>query len=672
MHDVVLVLMPYAAVERPSVAIGTLHACLLQAGISTRVMHATLRFADEIGLAAYESINSAAISNRIGEWTFAGAAFPDADLDPEGYLHRLSRLLGETPHFTDQLLAVRDAATAFVDRIARDVVASHPRIVGCSSVFQQQCASLALLRRVRDLDPSIVTLLGGGNCEGEMGWTTHQSFDWVDFVVSGEADEVIAPLCRDILAHGRNASVSGPGVFGPAHRRRTSATPAEPALYARVRNMANVPEPVYDEYFEELERCRFRAHVLPGVSIETARGCWWGEKHHCSFCGISDSGMVFRAKPATQVLGELDSLHRRYGIHRFVTADNIIETSYFDTLMPELANADRGFALFYQTKANLKKAQVALLAQAGVRWIQPGIESLDDRVLPLLAKGASAAINVQLMKWCRQYGVWLLWNLLFGAPGEEDSWYEETATWLPLVAHLQPPSSGELTAIRYNRFSPYFERAEEFGLELVPYWAYRHTYPHDDERRARQAYYFTDLRDVAASVNAHERPGIRAILQILSAWSDGFLDRTSGPLAVMRQDAPILEQRRIGDRLVIRDTRPCAVASSHELSPSETAVMLACDAATAVPAIAVATGLDRFEVDAVLATLADRKLVLRFGERILALAIDAPAAPYPDPFDFPAGLLLREPMHTQPWDLPIAQLFSPDERGAYSDDCSHS
>ncbi|HYO76039.1 MAG TPA: RiPP maturation radical SAM C-methyltransferase [Thermoanaerobaculia bacterium] len=658
MHDVVLVLMPYASVERPSLALGTLQACLLRAGISAHAMHATLRFADAIGLLAYEGINNSVIGHRIGEWTFAGAAFPDDDLQADEYLETLSVLLGDPPGYIEQLRTVRAMGASFVDSIAREVLLHRPRIVGCSSVFKQQAASLALLRRIRELDPSVVTMLGGGNCEGEMGWVTHQSFDWVDYVVSGEADELLAPLCRDIFAMGRDVPKSrlAPGVFGPAHRG-DNAPPSGHALYARVRTMANVPEPVYDEYFDELARCHYRAYVLPGIAVETARGCWWGEKHHCSFCGISDSGMVFRAKPAAQVLAELDSLHARYGINRFVTADNIIETSYFDTLMPVLAGRD--YALFYQTKANLKRRHVELLAEAGVRWIQPGIESLDDRVLPLLAKGASAAINVQLLKWCRSNGVWVLWNMLFGAPGEEDAWYAELAEWLPLIVHLQPPSAGELSAIRYNRFSPYFENAAELGLELVPAWAYRFTYPHGAEERARQAYYFTDANDVAGSDRYWMRPGVQRVNERLRDWTERFIDADASPAPTVRADAPMLTATADGERLLIRDTRPCAVAPMHVLSGLAARVYRACDAATTPSAIAAALDTPLRDVDEIVSTLRERNLVLDLGGRVLALAVDDPPAPYRTAFDFPAGLLLRTPHPDtrETWDLPLTAIF---------------
>ncbi|MGH6671540.1 MAG: RiPP maturation radical SAM C-methyltransferase [Xanthobacteraceae bacterium] len=670
--EVVLVLMPYASVERPSVALGTLQACLRRAGITTRSLYANLRFADRLGLQGYESINGSAISNRIGEWTFAEAAFPDADLRPQAYLETLSALLGDPPELIEQLARVRALATAFVGDMAHAVLSGHPRIVGCSSMFQQQCASLALLRRVRELDPSVVTMLGGGNCEGEMGWTAHQSFDWIDFTISGEADELLPDLCRAILDCGRDvpASLLAPGIFAPAHRTAGEApTPPQRALYARVRRMDRLPVPSYEDYFEELDRARFKPRVLPGIAIETARGCWWGEKHHCSFCGISDSGMLFRGKRAEQIIDELDELFTRHRIGRFVTADNIIEPSYFESLMPALIDAGRGYGLFYQTKANLKRRQVELLAASGVRWIQPGIESLDDRVLPLLEKGASAAINLQLIKWSRQYGVWLLWNMLFGAPGEDDAWYSELAAWLPLIYHLQPPSTQEMTAIRYNRFSPYFERAGEFGLDLVPYWAYQHTYPHDAERRARQAYYFYDRRDAANSARPWSRPGVRAVNDRLREWTALFLDREAAPIPTVRFDAPVLVAKPDGDGMIIRDTRPCAVASRHRLSPVETRVYRACDVANSSAAIVstlerTGAAASASQVDDILGGFAERKLMLAFGHRFLALAVDEPMSAYGDPLDFPAGLLLPDRAAAEPpsppldsaWDVPVAAL----------------
>lgn len=683
MPDVALVLMPYASVQRPSAALGTLKACLNQDGITATTIYGNMRFAAALGLTGYESINTSSIANRIGEWTFAAAAFPDSDLRPRAYVSALSEVLGHPPGLAEQLQYVRDAACAFVDRIARDVLELRPRIVGCSSMFQQHTASLALLRRIRALDPSVVTILGGGNCEGEMGWTTHQSFDWVDFVVSGEADALLGPLCRAILDHGRNvpASTLGSGVFGPQHREPGACPidgglppPPVSALYARVARMDQVPMPDYDDYFAELDQSPFRRQVLPGITVETARGCWWGEKHHCAFCGISDSGMWFRAKLPDQAKREMETLHARHGVHRFAPADNIIEPSFFNTLLPALADGGSRMSIFYQTKANLRRRQVTALAEAGVRWIQPGIESLDDRVLSLLSKGASATINLQLMKWARNDGIWMLWNLLFGAPGEDDDWYAETAQWLPLVYHLQPPSGGALSPIAYNRFSPYFENQSAFGIDLTPYWSEQFTYPLDRRGLARQAYFFLDRGDAGRSIDLAARPGVRALNDRLRDWTAVFVDNDAGPMPTMRADAPVLAAAPSGNGLTIRDTRPCAIAARHDLSEREAQVYRLCDSATSRAVIAGAlasagVAIASEQIDDILGTLRRRKLILDFDGRLLALATDDPLAAYPAIADFPAGLIWDAPRRERcaidsppsAWDMPLsecAQFFS--------------
>jgi hypothetical protein len=86
---------------------------------------------------------------------------------------------------------LRAEAEDFVDSAAARVLAHKPRIVGCTSTFQQHVASLALLRRIRELDPSVISMMSGENCETQMGRATHRAFPWGDYVVSGEADQLI-------------------------------------------------------------------------------------------------------------------------------------------------------------------------------------------------------------------------------------------------------------------------------------------------------------------------------------------------------------------------------------------------------------------------------------------------------------------------------------------------
>src|SRR5437764_6330435 len=77
------------------------------------------------------------------------------------------------------------------------------------------------------------------------------------------------------------------------------------------------------------------------------------------------------------------------------------------------------------------------------------------------------------------------------------------ATLLPLLTHLQPPSS--CSPIRLDRFSPFFTRSERHGLHRVrPSPAYYYVYPFGRREIARLAYFFDfdypDRRDPRAYV----------------------------------------------------------------------------------------------------------------------------------------------------------------------------
>src|SRR5262249_21607429 len=150
---------------------------------------------------------------------------------------------------------------------------------------------------------------------------------------------------------------------------------------------------------------------------------------------------------------------------RIEAVDNILAIDYFDRALPQMANLPKKLSVFFEVKSNLKRHEVESLAAAGIRWIQPGIESFDTRILKLMRKGVTGAHNVQVLKWSRQFGLRMSWNILWGFPGEQDEWYVEMASWIDLIQHLQPANAVRL---RFQRYSPYQRDAEQYGLKLRP------------------------------------------------------------------------------------------------------------------------------------------------------------------------------------------------------------
>jgi len=629
--DVLLVLMPYADIARPSLALGLLKACLTQAGLRCSVDHANLRFTEQLG---WGMPDLPYVERLLGEWVFAGAAFPDQAGAPASVLMGKAAQGAFLPSDTlaDQRLLraledLRTFAPIFVAEVARDVLSRGPRIVGCSSMFEQHCASLALLREIKLLDPTVITMLGGANCEAEMGWGTIKAFPWVDVVVSGEADELFAPLCHRLLKEGVNLPWQDLpiGVLTQGHVR-ANAYPVGSGRIPRVsvQNLNASPYPDYDDFFEALERSPLRDRIRPGLLVETSRGCWWGQKSHCTFCGLNGGGMAFRVKEPGRALAEFEALAKRYGEPRFMVVDNIIDMGYFKTVLPELVKKKAPYRLFYETKANLKREQVRTLAESGVIWIQPGIEGFHDQLLRLMAKGNSAMINLQLLKYTREFGIYTTWLLLFGFPGEDDDWHFQVAKWLPRVFHLQPPKC--VGKVLYDRFSVYHQRPDDFGLKLKPAKSYSAVYPLPADSLEEIAYFFADGNE---DPDAGFSPGARALIRLVVTWVR-LHKRSLRPLFCMKS---------VEGRVELFDTRPCATARRRILEGLAAKLYTRCEPAIARTSLhrQFAGEASEMEIDACLDGLIAEYCLLEIDGKLLALAVEGECPSYCDPVDFPGG-----------------------------------
>jgi ribosomal peptide maturation radical SAM protein 1 len=548
----------------------------------------------------------------------------------------------------DRLRELRAAIPGFIDATARRVLATGARIVGCTSVFEQHAASLALLRRIRELDPAVVTMIGGANCETSMGLATHRNFPWVDYVVSGEADGLIVDLCRKILDQGPDIPIAGlpRGVLGPRHRDVLPLAGHRPAAPARAmfRDFDRLPVPDFHDYFQELERHPLADRLRPGLPFETSRGCWWGARHQCTFCGLNGSSMAFHSKSPDLVLRDLAELEARHGARGFEAVDNILDTGYFNSLLPRLAQAEPRRRIFYEVKANLSRRQVESLAEAGVVWVQPGIESLHTEVLRLMDKGVTGWQNIQLMKWAQQYGVRLSWSILWGFPGERDEWYAQMADWIPLLEHLQAPNS--LARLRYDRYSVYHRDAEALGLELRPVPSNRYVYPLPESELADLTYFFTaDPRSAdheffsSARSRPAGRPGLERVAAAFKQWRASADDLLPPMLSMTDRDGV----------LDFVDSRRCAESSRVRLAGLDRAVYLVCDQAPRPERVAAKVrddhGLDVADeqVAQSIAGLCERRLMLAMDGRVLSLAVAEPMAPLPRFADFPGGHVVDGP-----------------------------
>ena len=486
---VMLVSMPFMDADQPSIQLGLLTAIVSGHGYPVDALHANLDLAARIGPDVYRAL-AAHRGRMVGDWLFSVEAFGDLAPDPDGRLLDDfvddTSFLGDTPaESREALLRIRrEEIPAYLDGLVEACDWDKVRVVGFTSTFQQTAASFALARRLKSRHPGLVTVFGGANFDGEMGLEFARAVDCVDLVVVGEGDLAL-PRLLDALAGGEDPGT----VAGVAYRRgdTVAAVPPGPPL----RRLDDLPVPDYSEYFERAEQLDLLPRVgqrRVSIPFESARGCWWGAKHHCTFCGLNGATMQFRAKSPRRVLAELAEQARRCRSFLFEAVDNILDMAYLRELFPELIANGSDYELFYEVKANLTREQLKLMALAGVTRIQPGLESLSSPVLALMRKGVRAAQNVNVLRWAQYYNIHVDWNLIWGFPGETAEEYAAQAALVPALVHLRPPAGAG--RVWMERFSPLYSDPAAFPVRRrVPERSYGYVYPPEVDLE-RVAYFF--------------------------------------------------------------------------------------------------------------------------------------------------------------------------------------
>lgn len=587
---VLLASMPLSSPYYPNLALGLLEPLLRLAGFACKTRYFSLDYVQWAGLAPgdFDLLTQTAIyAAQAGEWAFAPAADPALDVNDVSFLTQI--LKRDFPKAFNAtlvlaLLTARAGALAFVERCYASVDWAPIGVLGLTSSFQQTTASLALARLVKERHPGIVVVMGGANCQEAMGAALLEGYPCLDAVCTGEGERALPALVQAV-----RDGMPYDGIPGIATRQTAATPPPRTELEA-------LPYPDFDAFFDQRAALPATLAYPPAVVFETARGCWWGAKHHCTFCGLNGTSLAYRSKSQARAFAELDHLVTRHGCSDVANADNILDMAYFKQFLPKLAASHHNLLIYYETKANLRPDQIALLAQAGVRKIQAGIESLDSRLLTLMKKGTTALQNVQTLKWAAHYGVYVEWLGLYGFPGETADDYARTASLLPALSHLQPPAA--FIRVRADRFSPYFDHPEAFGVTLEPLPAYEYIYRGDASLRARLGYHFT--MHSAALDQAHTYTAATA--RLMAEWR---AHQASNELWI--------------DAGVVHDTRHGWPAGATALDPVEAILM---DQAAHITPWKQLTGIPGVAEAA--ARLERRGWLVREGGAVLALPLPQP------------------------------------------------
>ena len=227
--------------------------------------------------------------------------------------------------------------------------------------------------------------------------------------------------------------------------------------------------------------------------------------------------------------------------------------------------------------------------------------------------------NIQLLKWCREYGVKAKWNMLYGFPGEARQDYADTMNLLPSITFLDPPTA--CGPIRLDRFSPYFTEPSAYGLTSIRHMpVYDYIYPFSKKSVNKIAYYF----DYDYETDKNPSGYATGLMQLVEDWQH-------------RPDRGTLQAiEKLDGTLVLVDKRKNALGREYTLTGADRIVYDYCDRVRSTSAVHrhltlvyPTANLSRFQVKAFLDNLTAHRLMVGDKDRYLSLAVHTRPASVP-------------------------------------------
>ncbi|HET7570185.1 MAG TPA: RiPP maturation radical SAM C-methyltransferase [Gammaproteobacteria bacterium] len=599
-----VVAMPWFWSTMPSIQVGIVRQLLADFG-TTRAHEFYVDLTDRIGADLYAAL--ADDSGFVAERLFSLRYFDDG----------LERDQAKTPFLGVHSKEVEDALFTFLppiiddlmDKWVEELTAQNYDAVFFSLTINQNAASMLMAKRLKEWRPDLPIIFGGSSCAGPMGRALAKVCPEADIIVHGEAEVTLPHLMKALQQAEPDLSAIPAISWRDGDDIRTNPRPPLHNLQAP-RNSLD-----FGDYFKRVEAAKNLELKDVWIPFESSRGCWYGTHVQCTFCGLNEI-ITYRERNNDTLVDELASYHEQYHSSQFFSVDLIMPMHFFKDVLPRLEQEGNDWSIFYEIKANLKREQMGQLAKSGILRIQPGIESLHDDVLKLMKKGVSALQNIQTLKWGKQYGIDVGWNIITGFPGEQPAVYEEMAALIPKLHHLQPPTGVGDFAV--HRFSPCFTKPQEHGIRVLGAdRRYRYVYPVDDTLLDELVYRFEyELLPEFSSTDGMKKP-LHAAYKV---WQEAA---GRGAVLEMSEDAE--------GSVELVDSRSSETAVRTRLGPEEASLMIFLDTQRHTEAVAdefAAHDVESFTalggktgIQNLITQWEDQDFLVRIGSRVAALPI---------------------------------------------------
>ncbi len=335
-----------------------------------------------------------------------------------------------------------------VEKLTAELEAFQPDLVGAGSVTMNFPGAAEIIKVVKGIDPSIVTVMGGPHITFDIE-NTLRRYPEIDLLVLGEGEKTIPELLPLI----RNKK-AWKNINGIAFVEDEKVVLTEPREF--ITDLDSLPLPAR----HLLPISRYQALGFP-VSLITSRGC----PNACIFCqGRRMVGKKIRYRDPVKIVDEIEEI-LSYGFTRINIADDLFLSNKVRAQKICKEILDRGVSFSWSAFSRVNtvdKDALRMMHEAGCDAVSFGVESGNPEMLKRIRKGITLDQARNAVNLCAEAGMTPHASFMVGLPGETPATLEETQRFAEELSiiygyHFLAPFPG--TTVR--------EEIEEYDLELL-------------------------------------------------------------------------------------------------------------------------------------------------------------------------------------------------------------
>jgi anaerobic magnesium-protoporphyrin IX monomethyl ester cyclase len=341
----------------------------------------------------------------------------------------------------------------FKQALAVKLAEFQPDVVGISTMSPAYPNAVDVARQVKEWKP-IPVMMGGCHATASGQEVLAESPE-IDYVIYGEGEQISLDLCRH-LAYKTPASLTQvPGIGWRDGTRLRQSMPAVP-----IAEVDTIPFPARD--LVDLSFFSPHTHMSVGkkrsTTMLTGRGC----PSHCIFCDAHlTMGRKNRAHSPEYVIEEMELLEKKFRMEFVVIEDDTFTVD--DARVEKICRMkiQRGlkiqwncFARSFEMRPDLAR----LMAEAGCRIVNFGVESGNAEVFKAVRKGGSLETIKQAVKACNDAGMRTMASFIMGHPTDTLETVRQTVEFAkeikPTVAMFFPMVPFPGTAVWKPEYKP--------------------------------------------------------------------------------------------------------------------------------------------------------------------------------------------------------------------------